>query len=149
MILTAFGCAETPPLLDGPIYTSLSDLWTAPDEYDGEYVVVTGTLHERDFLFIEDVVTTNNIKPVIYIRPDYRGMDTTASGVPSTGCENEMVRVYGRFRKWSQYESMLDGVYRIVRMHKRAPGPLDFICWSNPSADPWHGMRISKIESLQ
>ena len=140
MLLMTFGCAETPLPPDGPRRVALEKLMFTPNEYDGEHVVVMGGLQRGKHLFFESIVTTNNIKHVIYIRPDYRDMNTPASGVPSTGCENETVRVYGRFRKGSQYESMLDGVYRIVRIHNRAPGPLDFICWSNPSADPSHGL---------
>lgn len=138
LMLLASGCAVSPQPPDEPMYISSWDLWTEPDRYDGEYVAVTGQLRERNYLFFEDAVTTNNIRPVIYIRPDYRDMDAPASSVPSTGCEDEMVRVFGRFQKGNQYESMLDGVYRIVYMYKRTVSPLDFICWSNPSADPWH-----------
>jgi len=144
MILTAFGCAETPPLPDGPIDVSLEDLWTSPNEYEGEYVVVTGQLRGRDYLFFESVVTTNNIKPVIYVRPDFRNADNRDASAATADCENQLVRAYGHFRKWSQYESLISGVYLIVKIKHRAPGPNDITCWSNPNADPWRGSHTVK-----
>ena len=78
LMLLASGCVVSAQPPDEPMYISSEDLWTEPDRYDGEYVAVTGQLHERNYLFFEDSVTTNNIRPVIYIRPDYRDMDTPA-----------------------------------------------------------------------
>jgi hypothetical protein len=141
-LLVACGCAQTPTLPDEPRWVGLDDLIRAPDQYDGEYVIVigqlqSGTYSSGQYLFFESAVATNNTKHVIYIRPNYQGLIAPDSGVPDTGCENEGVRVYGRFRKWNQYEAMIDNVYRIVRFDRRAPGPLDYTCWSNANADPW------------
>ena len=122
-LLVPYGCVHIPPTPDEPRWAALEDLIGAPDQYEGEWVIVigqlkSGTYSGGQFLFFESVVTRNNIIPVIYIRPNFQGLTVPDSGVPETGCENEGVRVHGRFRMRGEDEAMITDVYRIVKIRQ-------------------------------
>ena len=104
IVLTVAGCATSPPSVNEPLSISSNDLWTEPHKYDRKYVVVTGLLHQRNYLYFEDVVTTNNLNPVIHIRLEYPDMGKLDAEVAPADCENQFVQVYGFFRQWDQYE---------------------------------------------
>jgi len=131
------GCAVTPQSAIEPQWASLDDLWTTPNEFDGEYVVVTGSLKFGELPYFESVVTVNNVKPVIYVRFDNADVGTAFRTESFQECVGEkVVRVYGRFRNWDEYESLLDGVYRVEAIKRRTPSPEDTECFVSPGGGP-------------
>jgi len=135
--LLVLGCADTPQPAIEPQWASLDDLWTTPNEFDGEYVVVTGSLKFGELPYFESVVTVHNVKPVIYVRFDNADVETAFRIESFQACVGEkVVRVYGRFRTWDEYESLLDGVYRVEAIKRRTPSAEDTECFVSSAGGP-------------
>lgn len=133
--LIALGCAGTPQSLVEPQWTSLESLWSTPNEYGGEYVVVIGKLNFGELPYFQSPVTVRNVKPVIYIRFD--GVDANYETDSFRECvEGNAVRVYGRFLYWDEYVSMLDDVYRVEAIKRRTPTPDDLECFVSGTNRP-------------
>ena len=136
-ILVVLGCADAPRTAVEPQWTTLETLWKTPNDFDGDYVIVTGTLEFGELPYFESIVTTNDVRPVIYIRLDDQHEGTTFSNEFFYDCVNQKaVRVYGRFRSWNEYESLLENVYRVEAIKNRAPGPQDTVCFVSPAGNP-------------
>jgi hypothetical protein len=129
-IMVTFGCT-LPPQPPGELqYLSAGQVELWADKFDGKYVDVYGGLQAGDVLFFR------GSEHIIYVLPVYRDEDFSDADLLITGCENKLVRVFGRFEKLATSEYQMSGVYLMIWMDRRAAGPGDIICWSNSAADP-------------
>lgn len=113
-------------------FASLSQLVLASEDYNGDYLGVSGVLKRGDYLYFESDELLDKTPTTIFVRLAYQDPKSPKPNEASTDCEGEFVRVFGRFERVSSKLGYLNDVRKIIKLRNRIPGIEDVVCWPIP-----------------
>jgi hypothetical protein len=122
-----------------PQNVSLVQLLASPNNYQGKYVSVAGFLDEYGYqLFLtKDHRLIEDSSSAVFVGIKYKEGERQEATEMATGCENEYVRISGRFASIGYGYYAVYDVFRIAKSkNKPGPGPTWLGCWENSAADP-------------
>ena len=126
------GCVQQSSQAANWRFVSLSQLVLASEEYNGDYLGVSGVLMRGDYLFFESNELLDKMPTTIVVQLAYQNPKSPQPSEDSTDCEGEFVRVFGRFARISSHLGYLGDVRKIVKLKNRVPGKDDVVCWPIP-----------------
>ena len=162
LALGLIGCGSTPSLQTYPQPVSMIDLRESPSKYDGMIIAVSGYLNGREnrlYLTTEhrgiEYWSNSIVVSVSYTDEEReKGQPGDPSKYPSTGCNEQFVLVYGRWKEeWADsiaieglsFQYILSDVFEIAdmkRVEDWGRGPPRGSCWHNIEADPIRDIMI-------